>query len=55
MEARFHANYQHINNLVKICARDNPYVKIYQLFKKDGLEEDEFFDLEIILDAHNVG
>ena len=55
MEARCHANYQHINNLVKICARDNPYVEIYQLFKKDGLEEDEFFDLEIILDAHHVG
>lgn len=55
MEARCHANYQNINDLVMFCARDNPYVDIYQLFKNDGLEEKEYFDLEIILDAHYVG
>ena len=55
MEARCHANYQNINDLVVICARDDPYAEIYQLFKNDGLEEKEFFDLEIILDAHHVG
>jgi predicted nucleic acid-binding protein len=55
MEKRCLDNYQHINQLVKICSRNNPYNDIYQLLETDGLAEEEFMDLEIILDAHHVG
>jgi transcriptional antiterminator len=55
MEKRCLDNYQNINKLVKVCARDNPYNDIYRLLEADGLAEEEFMDLEIIIDAHHVG
>lgn len=54
-ESRCLENFQRIDKLVIICARDKPYNEIYQLFETDGLAKIELFDVEIILDAHHVG
>ncbi len=54
-EARCHSNYQDIDSFVIIHTRNKPYRKLYEIFKSSGFVKDDPEDVEIVIDAHDLG
>jgi hypothetical protein len=54
-ETLCHGNYQDIDSFVIIHTRNKPYKKLYELFKSSGFVEADPEDVEIVIDAHDLG
>lgn len=54
-EAHCHGNYVNIDSLVIFHSRTNPYQELYEIFKLNGFVADDPEDVEIVIDAHELG
>lgn len=54
-EARVHGNYLNIDSLVIFHSRINAYKELYEIFKLNGFVAEDPEDVEIVIDAHDLG
>jgi hypothetical protein len=54
-EARCHGNYLNIDSLVTFHSRISPYRELYEIFKLNGFVAEDPEDVEIVIDAHDLG
>jgi hypothetical protein len=54
-EARCYGNYLNIDSLVTFHNRISPYKELYEIFKLNGFVAEDPEDVEIVIDAHDLG
>ncbi len=55
VEATCHSNYEHILQVIHFHERNKPYKSLYDLCISDGFVTDDYDDVEIVIDAHDLG
>ena len=55
VEATCHSNYEHLLQVIHFHERNKPYKILYDLCTLDGFVNDDNDDVEIVIDAHDLG